>query len=281
MNSLKKRGLFDRLSLTNWIILINVVLFIVFYILNQQIKDFYLLIAVTPSAVLAGKMIWTLVTSVFAHQMFMHLFVNMFSLYFLGNFAEKVIGRKRMLWLYLVAGIIGSLFYVLFAQLGTMVYHGDYLFGGLNDAALGASGAIFGLLGLLAVIIPKNKVYLILGPLIIIILEFVFIGFVPAAYVNLFSTIISIVLFVMIIAMFMPNSKIRKLSIPVAMPLWVAPIAAIVPLVLIGYFVKLPIGNTAHLGGLVAGLLFGWYLRVKYRKKVIMLDRYFAGRQRA
>jgi len=280
MNHKKKRGFFREFSLTNLIILVNVVVFIAFYLVTKLwMKNFYFYVAVTPLVVLSGKMIWTAITSIFTHQMLLHLFVNMFSLYFLGNFTERIIGRKRMFWLYIIAGIIGSIFYVLFAQVGTLVPHGDYLFGALSDSAVGASGAIFGLLGLMAMLVPKNRVYLIVGPLIVIILEFVLVVVVPEEYMNIFSTIFSVLLIAMIVAMLVPNEKIRRFSIPIEMPLWVAPIAAIVPLVLISFFVKLPIGNTAHLGGLVVGLIFGWYLKVKYKKKVMLLERYFASGQ--
>ena len=56
--------------------------------------------------------------------------------------------------------------------------------------------------------------------------------------------------------MFSMNLVIRRLALPLRLPFWIAPIIAIVPLFLIAAFVKLPIGNTAHLGGLVAGLIY-------------------------
>ena len=73
--------------------------------------------------------------------------------------------------------------------------------------------------------------------------------------------------------MFSFNPRTRKIAVPVGMPFWLLPIIAIVPLVIIGLFVQLPIGNTAHLGGLLAGLIYGLYLRMKYKKKVEVLNR--------
>ena len=59
------------------------------------------------------------------------------------------------------------------------------------------------------------------------------------------------------------------------MPFWLIPFVAIVPLVIIGLFVRLPIGNTAHFGGLMVGIFYGIYLRKKYKRKTKILSRYF------
>jgi membrane associated rhomboid family serine protease len=59
------------------------------------------------------------------------------------------------------------------------------------------------------------------------------------------------------------------------MPLWLLPVVAIIPLVIVGLFFPLPIGNMAHFGGLLAGLGYGFYLRRRYKKKVQLLGRYF------
>ncbi len=63
-------------------------------------------------------------------------------------------------------------------------------------------------------------------------------------------------------------------------PFFSLPAYVMVPLVLILTWAAtlaagLPIGNVAHLGGFLAGLGYGYYLRVRYRKKVIMLQRMF------
>jgi rhomboid protease GluP len=72
-------------------------------------------------------------TSLFLHSGFAHLAMNMISLYFLGSFAEVSFGRGRFLALYFISGIAGGLAYL--------------YFGAFNSPAVGASGAIFGLLG--------------------------------------------------------------------------------------------------------------------------------------
>jgi membrane associated rhomboid family serine protease len=61
--------------------------------------------------------------------------------------------------------------------------------------------------------------------------------------------------------------------VPIEMPFWLLPIVAIVPLFVIGYFIALPIGNSAHLGGFLTGLVYGLYLRAKYKNKVKLLNK--------
>ena len=100
--------------------------------LVQQPREVLSLGALIPALVAEGEA-WRLVTSAFLHSGFVHLALNMLSLYFLGSFAEVTFGRSRFLALYLISGIAGGLAYL--------------YFGSFSAPAVGASGAIFGLLG--------------------------------------------------------------------------------------------------------------------------------------
>ena len=100
--------------------------------LVQQPREVLGLGALIPALVAEGEA-WRLVTSAFLHSGFVHLALNMLSLYFLGSFAEVTFGRSRFLALYLISGIAGGLAYL--------------YFGSFSAPAVGASGAIFGLLG--------------------------------------------------------------------------------------------------------------------------------------
>jgi len=206
---------FLNLSITNLLVLINIVIFIIasiFLAYNQNFIDY---IALKPENILQLKNLWTLITSMFMHGSIAHLFVNMLSLMFIGNFVEKIIGRKRFFWFYLLSGIIAGLVFVLLA----LIFNSE-----LNVYAVGASGAIFALGGLLMILTPKLPV---------------------------------LVFFI------------------IPMPMWIAMIFLLVALWLISFLAGLPIGNTAHLGGLLAGVIYGLYLRQKYKKKVLMLNRMF------
>jgi membrane associated rhomboid family serine protease len=86
---------------------------------------------------------WQLLTSTFTHIDLLHLGVNMLSLYFLGPVLENVLGRARFLALYLVSGLAGSAAVMLLSD-----PHGQ---------TVGASGAIFGLMGALAVVAVKVR----------------------------------------------------------------------------------------------------------------------------
>ena len=105
------------------------------------------LFAFTPSAALA--MPWTLVTSVFMHGGLDHIFFNMFALIMFGPLLEQKLGSKRFLALYIAAGIVGNIGYWIYA----------YTLGNPAVPGIGASGAIYGALGALAVLEPNLTVF--------------------------------------------------------------------------------------------------------------------------
>jgi rhomboid protease GluP len=158
--------------------------------LVQQPGQVLSLGALIPALVAEGEA-WRLLTSAFLHSSFTHLALNMLSLYFLGSFAEISFGRRRFLALYLISGIAGGIAFL--------------YFGAFDAQAVGASGAIFGLLG---------GVF----------------GF--AIRRGTFST---------------SDPIIRQLLILTAINLF---LGATIP----------NVSNTAHIGGLVGGLVFGWLM---------------------
>ncbi|MCW2753961.1 MAG: rhomboid family intrarane serine protease [Marmoricola sp.] len=86
---------------------------------------------------------WQVITSAFAHVEPLHIGLNMLALYFLGPPLEQILGRARFLAVYLVSAIAGSAAVMLFAD--------PY------SSSLGASGAIFGLMGALVIVVMKVK----------------------------------------------------------------------------------------------------------------------------
>lgn len=76
---------------------------------------------------------WRLITPIFLHGGLVHLFVNMYSLYIIGPDVETMFGRAKFLYIYLIAGILGNIASFAFCP----------------NISIGASGAIFGLLGAL------------------------------------------------------------------------------------------------------------------------------------
>ncbi|RLG12150.1 hypothetical protein DRN73_03390 [Candidatus Pacearchaeota archaeon] len=276
-NFSKKKNFFSGMSITNQLIIVNILIFIlltIFFpnqiihtgekvvaILHPFIKNN---IALDPILILQGKNLWTILTSMFMHGNFFHIFANMFSLFFIGNFLEKLIGRKRFFWVYMISGIIGGLFFV-----------GASFFMGTSTPAVGASGAIFGLLGVLAVLVPYSKVYLIAGPLILIIGDVIISKILPASVYSGVSIFINFLIILMILSLFSFDGYLRKIAVPVELPMWLLPIIAIIPLIIIGYFFTLPIGNSAHIGGLIVGLIYGFFLKKKFPNKTKKLRNLF------
>lgn len=94
---------------------------------------------------------WTLLTSVFSHNWIWHLAINMFVLYSFGGFLEKVLGTAAFVRFYLVAGILSSLCHSVVS---------NYFLHQPDLPALGASGAIAGLVLVFALLFPSQKIYL-------------------------------------------------------------------------------------------------------------------------
>lgn len=277
-----------KLSITNWLIIANIAIFLIGLIISSIIGEqaFSDLFSLSANFFFSGR-VWTILTSMFLHANIWHLFFNMISLFFIGNFIERIIGRKRFFFFYLIAGLFAGLFFAALSyffgnitiNLGNSVFDlGNRLFFNPNTPAVGASGAIFALAGLLALLTPNNKVYLLAGPLIAIIIQaFAESVFPNAAFISALSIVITFYFLISVFSIFSFNPVLRKIAVPLAMPFWLLPVVAIVPLVIIGLFVSLPIGNTAHLGGLIAGLIYAGYLRKKYKKKTTMIRRIFGG----
>ncbi len=201
-------------SVTISLIIANIIFYIgamVLLYINPKSLDY---ISLTPAKIISGLYLWTLITNMFMHGPLAHLLMNMISLLFLGSFLEKIIGTRRYLIFYLAAGISAGLFFVLSALLTN----------DLDSSAIGASGAIFGIAGVLAVLTPRLPVYI--------------------------------------------------LFIPIGMPMWFAVILIMVVLWALSLILNIPIGNTAHLGGVIAGVAYGFYLRAKHKKKVYLLNKF-------
>jgi membrane associated rhomboid family serine protease len=84
-----------------------------------------------PAGVAQGEW-WRIISAAFLHYGPLHLLLNMYSLYYAGTLLEQVIGRWRFLLLYMASGIAGS---------------AGALWLSPNAITVGASGAIFGILG--------------------------------------------------------------------------------------------------------------------------------------
>lgn len=102
---------------------------------------------------------WQIVTHMFAHAasgpyIFFHILFNMFTLWMFGRILENVWGSKRFLIFYMICG------------LGAAVAHlGMQYFLNAHDVAVGASGAVFGVLVAFALTFPNTQLYLMFIPI--------------------------------------------------------------------------------------------------------------------
>ena len=179
------RGFGFGLSPVLVIIIINFLLFIATVMSRELIFQ----LGLVPAYV--GARPWTVLTSMFLHAGFWHLFGNMITFYFFGNYLARMVGNGRFLLVYFVGGIVGNL---LFAWLGVPL-----------SIAVGASGAVYAVAGALVVMRPNVRV----------LLYFI-----------------------------------------IPMPLWV-----VVPVFFVVFSFISGIAWQAHLGGLIVGLVAGYFFR--------------------
>ena len=143
-----------NLMVTPILIALNILAF-VFSMFTVQGAQFYANGALVPYDVVEGGMTYQLVTSMFLHGSITHILCNMVSLYYLGRDCELLYGKVRMLVIYLLSGLAGGIAYIAVAYLiGDVPIIG----GNVMQPCVGASGAIFGLLGAQGFILLKESV---------------------------------------------------------------------------------------------------------------------------
>ena len=96
--------------------------------------------------VLVQKEYWRLLTAVFLHSGLYHLGSNLFVQVLMGNAVERNLGHIKYLILYIVSGVGGNVISVLYDRAQ-----------GVNTYSVGASGAVFGVMGALIVLIIKGR----------------------------------------------------------------------------------------------------------------------------
>lgn len=123
-----------KIYLTYIIIAINVLICIIMFLLDKSFSfsvDTLLKFGAKYNPLIATGEYYRLITSMFLHADITHLLFNMYALNMLGKNIELVYGKTKFIIIYLVAGLFGGLGSFIFSQ----------------SVSVGASGAIFGLLG--------------------------------------------------------------------------------------------------------------------------------------
>ncbi|MDK2867946.1 MAG: rhomboid protease GluP [Clostridiales bacterium] len=120
-----------QLTLTEWLIGINVVMYAITFIVDATVGNALLHLGAKVNFLVAGGQYYRLLTSMFLHAGITHLIFNMMALYILGRDIERFFGKGKFLAIYFGAGLLGSAL--------------SYLT--VDAVSVGASGAIFGLMG--------------------------------------------------------------------------------------------------------------------------------------
>ena len=160
--------------ITIFLISINTLLFIFF---SFAFEDWFYLLVQINFNVIFDLEIWRLFTSMFLHGDVLHLFSNMLSLLLFGAYIELNYSKFQFLLIYFTSGLIGSFFSMLLFSLYTI--------------SLGASGAIFGLIGAAfsILIIQRDPPLIFIG--LIYIFYFIISSFAPE--INYFAHIFGLI----------------------------------------------------------------------------------------
>lgn len=132
---------FERAKITIILIIVNVACFVFF--LSPLAEDYFIYFVQYNAKVIQDLEIWRLFTSMFLHGDAMHLFSNVLALLLFGALVEREYTKLQYITIYFISGLLGSFFsLVLFP---------------LNTISLGASGAVFGLLGAAFIVIATES----------------------------------------------------------------------------------------------------------------------------
>ena len=129
--------------LPKWTFIFIIVCIIAFAL--QNITDSWIYLAFFPAFAFGAP--WMFITSIFLHANFEHLFFNMIALFFFGSSLENRIGKRLFFMLFFISGIIGNLGYF-------------FTTADPYTPAIGASGAVYGIMGALATLAPFMMVYI-------------------------------------------------------------------------------------------------------------------------
>lgn len=187
------------------LLIINIIFFIATYALAQYIDLTKYLAAYYPLSPLFKP--WQIITYMFMHGGFAHIFFNMFALFSFGPMLEYALGSKRFFNYYFITGIGAFVLYMVVQAFQIYSIAGSFsiphpelessyfnygsqanaqaLYGFYNFPMLGASGAIFGILVGFAMLFPNLEMMIMFIP-VPIKAKYVVIGYIA---IELFSGI--------------------------------------------------------------------------------------------
>jgi membrane associated rhomboid family serine protease len=149
-------------------VLVIIALNIVFFLATSIRPDLKITLGLIPSLFLQRP--WTILTAMFIHDGFWHIFGNMITLYFFGRVLYHIVGQNRFLLVYFIGGLLGNAIFILL---------------NLSNISLviGASGAVYAVAGALVVMMPNIRVMMwFIAPMplwVVVLIFFVLWSFIP------------------------------------------------------------------------------------------------------
>jgi len=145
------------------IIIINIIVFLIanifvsYFRMNGGGEGFLPNLALSSDIVTILTKPWTLITSMFMHIDFMHILFNMLYLYWFGKILQESYGGQAVVSSFILGGLVGAIFYIMFYQL--------LMPSGIGGLAIGASGGVTSIMVASAAINPERRMNLFLiGP---------------------------------------------------------------------------------------------------------------------
>lgn len=133
-------------EVTYMLIGVNVAVFVMEAVIGPYL--FFYNFSLIPILLMAGRNAYTLLMSIYLHADLLHLLSNMFALWIFGPECERRVGSRNFLIIYNVAGLAGNALHVL-------------AYPESPAPAMGASGAIFGIIAAFAVFFPLRMIFII------------------------------------------------------------------------------------------------------------------------
>ena len=137
------------------LIIANAAVFLLMWLVSPVELILLKWFSLVPADVVTRFYVWQLGTYLFLHQGFLHILMNMLGLWFFGKDLEDIWGTRRFLQFYFFCGIAA----------GVVVVLANYMFGNPESRTIGASGAIYGIFLVAAVLWPDRIIIFYIFPI--------------------------------------------------------------------------------------------------------------------
>ena len=151
---------FKLSSNLNKIIYLNIIFFVIikvcssiFFLFEINTNEFFNKLYLPAEINLIKLQPWSIFSFMFIHLNFVHLIFNMLWLYFIGNIFLQWLDEKQLIFIYLLGGISGGLFFVLCYNYIPLLQKNIE-----NTLALGASASIFAIMMAITIYKPDHKI---------------------------------------------------------------------------------------------------------------------------